>query len=187
MIFCTKCGKEVQQDAAFCPACGVSRIAGAAPSGLPPVARKSRAKKIFGWIAAGFVLLVIIGLLARDAKKSSEPPAPMNDAPELRIEARQIVADYTANEVLADQKYKGKLIEVTGAIDSISKDLFDRPFVTVGSGEELELTVQCSLRNDQEGNAAKLFKGETVRVRGHCGGKMMNVQFDDCVVVAAGG
>jgi hypothetical protein len=156
----------------------------------PSVAPKSEAKKIFALIVAGFAVLVIIGLLAPDSKKSSGPasgPVLMNEAPDLTINALQVVADYTANEVSADQKYKGKLIEVTGAVDSIGKDFLNHPYVTVGSGEELELTVQCSLRNGQESAAARLAKGQMVRVRGNCNGKMMNVQFDDCVVVAAGG
>src|SRR5579859_5896279 len=36
MAFCSKCGKEVQQDAAFCPACGVSRVAVAVSGSAVP-------------------------------------------------------------------------------------------------------------------------------------------------------
>lgn len=189
MAFCGKCGKEVQEDAAFCPGCGAPRTGTAATATAAPSGGGSKVKKIVGGIVALIVVLFVIALLAPDSKNSSgAPPAAINDAaPDLSVVAERIVADYTANEVSADQKYKGKLIEVTGAVDSIGKDLFDHPYVTVGSGgEEFELTVQCALRNGQESAAAGLSKGQMVKLRGNCRGKMMNVQFDDCVVVAAG-
>lgn len=56
-----------------------------------------------------------------------------------KISAATLIAAYEANEVAADEKFKGKLIEVTGVIDSIAKDIMGDLYVTLGSGKDFEV------------------------------------------------
>lgn len=57
----------------------------------------------------------------------------------MQVNIRDILAAYENNEVGADNQYKGKLIEVTGIVDNIKKDIFDNLYVTLGTGAQFEI------------------------------------------------
>jgi hypothetical protein len=92
----------------------------------------------------------------------------------------QLVGAYTDNEVRADGNFKGKTFYVDGVIESIGKDIMDKPYVSLKS-DDVVRSVQCMLDSDAE--AAQLNKGERVTVKGTCKGMMMNVLLDDATVV----
>ena len=77
-----------------------------------------------------------------------------------KISAATLIAAYEANEVAADEKFKGKLIEVTGVIDSIAKDILGDPYVTLGSGKDFEIAhVQAMFPASAAKQLAGLRKG----------------------------
>ncbi len=51
--------------------------------------------------------------------ETKEPPIPKP----ISVSAKQLFADYQANEVRADDRYKGRALLVSGRVDSIGKDL----------------------------------------------------------------
>lgn len=81
-------------------------------------------------------------------------------APLLAIDARTLFKDYEANEIAADQKYKGKRLRVTGEVESIDSDLIDEPVITLSTGGFLGVQVR-GLSADV---AASLGKGQTLTV-----------------------
>jgi hypothetical protein len=96
------------------------------------------------------------------------------------IDSRQLVAQYAANEVKADQLFKGNKFYVTGTITDIKKDLSDEIYVTLqGDGELRE--VRCFF--DNEDIAADFRKGQQVTFEGTCAGLMMDVLMKDCTLV----
>lgn len=76
--------------------------------------------------------------------------------PPISVTARQLYADYDANEVSADAKYRGKAIEVTGIITKIGKDALDQPFVELAARNEFD-SVLASF--DSEEAVVSLKKG----------------------------
>lgn len=103
-----------------------------------------------------------------------------------KISAATLLAAYEANEVAADEKFMGKFIEVTGVIDSISKDIMGDPYVTLGSGKDFEVShVQAMFPTSATKQLAGLRKGQTITVQCICGGKVMNVIGKDCGVKPA--
>ncbi|HEX7773344.1 MAG TPA: hypothetical protein VF435_13035 [Pyrinomonadaceae bacterium] len=67
------------------------------------------------------------------------------------VSATALVADYEANEVAADRRYKGQTLEVTGVVDSIGNDILDSMYVTLDSGERFGITnVQCFFDKSEE-------------------------------------
>ena len=118
------------------------------------------------------------------------PPAPVVEPEKPRtrkgfkLSAATLIAAYEANEVAADEKFSGKLIEVTGVIDSISKDIMGDPYVTLGSGKDFA-HVQAMFPADAAKQLAGLRKGQTLTVQCTCGGKVMNVIGKDCVLKPA--
>jgi hypothetical protein len=98
------------------------------------------------------------------------------------VTARELIADYKANEVSADNAWKGRALLVTGLVDTIGKDILDTPYVTLSSGETTSFpSVQCtSSRGSNE--FAGLRKGQQIRVIGICKGKFGNILLDSCSI-----
>jgi len=100
------------------------------------------------------------------------------------VSASTIVDDYKNNEVAADEKYKGKVVEVSGTIESIAKDVMDTMYVTLAGGGEFEMrSVQCYFADSEKDKLASLSKGSRLTVKGRCEGLMMNVQLKGCTIV----
>ena len=84
------------------------------------------------------------------------------------ISAEKLYAAYEANEVNADQSFKGKSIYVTGIIKNIKKDFRNNIlYITLETGRTLT-SVNCYF--DDEKTAAKLRKGQKVVFKGTCEG-----------------
>lgn len=120
----------------------------------------------------------------QEATASPAPPVKAPPPAALVVDARTLLADYEANEVGADIKYKGKVLEITGKVGDIKKDLFDSVYVTVGTGKQWEIReVQAYFGDADIGRAASLTKGQAITIRGRCDGLMMNVQVKDATFV----
>ena len=76
-------------------------------------------------------------------------------------DAEILSRDYDANEVAADQKYKGGRILVTGRVSGISKDFLGDPYVSL-KGHQLFADVQGHFDKGAETALANLEKGQTV-------------------------
>jgi hypothetical protein len=98
----------------------------------------------------------------------------------LRISAETLYRAYDANEVAADEKYKGKAVIITGKIQNIGKDILGSPFVIVGGSGMLD-GVQCMFAKSATSSLASLIKGRTVTIGGTVSGKMLSwVMMSDC-------
>jgi hypothetical protein len=73
---------------------------------------------------------------ADEARQRAAQEAIVNDAsaPTVKVSSADLLFDYHANELAADQHYKGKRLEVTGKVESVSVD-FGRPLVLLHAGE----------------------------------------------------
>jgi tRNA_anti-like len=114
------------------------------------------------------------------ASRSTAKPA----AAAKQVDIRTLLAEYRDNEVRADVNYKSQVIQTTGLVDVVKKDIMDSIYVTVGTGEQLEIPqVQCLFDDVHAQKAASLSKGARVTVRGRVDGLMMNVIVRDCEFV----
>ena len=103
------------------------------------------------------------------------------ELPSVRVTAEQLVSDYEANEVAADEKYKGRKLFVPGIVERIAKDFFGTPYVVLEAGGKYSLTgVQCMFDDGHTGPLANLQKGQRVDVTGKCIGKGMTVLLTGC-------
>ena len=60
-----------------------------------------------------------------------------------------LVADYQKNEVMADDKYKGKRLRVVGILDSITKDIADNMLLSLKAQGSL-LGVMATMQDGEE-------------------------------------
>ncbi len=147
-------------------------------------------------ILGGAFLVLFIGAIAMSPGPSSGPsqerqtttpapatpeqPARPEQAPRAekmerrpaRITASALFAAYDANEVAADQRYKGQVVEVSGTIRAISKDVFETPFVSFET-ENPFLSVHCYFDKADTPRLARLAKNERLAAIGEVSGKTL--------------
>jgi hypothetical protein len=145
-------------------------------------------------------LIILASLGNAFSKSSPSVPAPSNSikptaastpasAPKaevaISVTAEALASAYAANEVAADDKYKEKLVEVTGTIVTIAKDFLNDPYVTLSDGTELSFNnPQCSFSKDRASEVSVLTKGEKVRLQGRVSGAVIGtVMIQRCMVV----
>jgi hypothetical protein len=114
-------------------------------------------------------------------RASAEPTHEVEAPVAVEIAAPALFRAYDANEVSADEAYKGKHLAVAGRVASIDKDLFDHIIVRLAGGNMFQ-TVDATMQPDQKAQAAGLRKGVSVTVLCVGNGKIMGPQLEDCVL-----
>lgn len=125
-------------------------------------------------------------------------PAPTPEPSVIRVTAVDLWKAYDANEVAADAMYRGKTLEISGAIDEIGKDLLDTPYVNLRTKfseiilpyphDSLVTTagrVKCIFDSKHESQLAHLVKGQEVTIQGECSGYNYHVRITDSTLLAA--
>ena len=126
-------------------------------------------------------LFIIIGFGSLDEFENLDqsPKVTSDSNPSVTISASKLYKEYNENEIAADEKYKGKIIEVTGVIRDIGNDIMDNAYIT-RVGNEYFGDIQCYF--NEKSVVAKLSKGKRITVIGSCSGLMINVQINNCIV-----
>lgn len=153
----------------------------------PTKAKRPIYKKWWFWLLAIIVVIVIAASGGGDGSSGTSSTGfnQANTAPAeqaIAVTATKLYADYKANEISADNTYKGKLVEVSGTVDNIGKDLFDKPYVSLKTGEIIG-SVQCMLDDAAIAEASALAEGTKVTMQGRVSGLLGNVLVKDCTLV----
>jgi hypothetical protein len=171
---------------------GPPPLPSASDTGKPKTGKDKSLLLIGGFGCGGFLLLFmccgVLGLAINggsgtDGSRSSKSiaEAPAEDI--ISISSSQLFAEYDANDIAADKKYKGQILEVSGSVGDISRDILDNIYVTLKTGEYKLFSIQCFFADDFEDRAAELRPGQYLRIRGRCDGKFGNVMLKDCIIV----
>lgn len=101
------------------------------------------------------------------------------------VSAIDLLKDYEANEVNADNQYKSKILRISGTIDSIGKDIADTAYITLQSDNKYSIfKVQCYFKDEKEiAKVATLQAGQSIEIIGICNGKIGNISIEDCSIV----
>ena len=86
----------------------------------------SKMKKFLTLVAIFFFSVIGIASLEDDV-----PVIDSQTTPVLSVNSKTLYKDYSNNEIAADDKYKGKIIQVTGTIRDIGNDIMDDAYVTL--------------------------------------------------------
>jgi hypothetical protein len=136
------------------------------------------------WLARCVVLgtLLVVAACNRPVKPSGpvEPPKP-----DAVVTADELLEEYAKNEIAADQKYKDKLVQISGKVTKVEKTPGLGYYVGLGTArEDAPLGIMCYLDSSAEADAAKLNSGDSVSLLGYCRGKTLSVMnFKSCVIV----
>ena len=191
--FCSNCGVEGNSTQNFCGSCGNKLDPGKvwAP---PSQKSKNSAVQIVAGVVVACILFVYFlgqGKSGGETERGAEPNAsPTNSSGKEPATSKQLVSAvdvipvtaeeyyraYKANEVTADDKYKGKAIQIRGIVRAIGKDLLDKPYVSLGAGDFGEVPVY----NIEIEQARKLAVGMEIDVTCFGNGMMLAIPNLDC-------
>jgi len=122
-----------------------------------------RIKRIFA-----AVLLALLAILTACETESGIADSIADQDAEFRVSAAQLFAEYESNEPAANEKYKGKVIIVTGVISKIYRAFLYTPYV------ELEAGVRCNFSDTEDPVMLTLFEGQTISMKGR-GDRMLTL------------
>ena len=131
-------------------------------------------KKFYTLLSIFFFSLLGVASLEDDA-----PSIDSNTNPVLTVNSKNLYNDYNNNEIAADDKYKGKIIQVKGTIRDIGNDIMDEAYVTL-IGDEFFGDVQCFFSD--KSYLVDVKKGQNINVVGYCDGLFMNVIMRNCII-----
>ena len=98
---------------------------------------------------------------------------------EVTITADQLVADYTSDEQAADQKYRDKIIAVSGRIASVTEEEGSQK-VNFETSNPMS-SVSCEMENKMHATNAK--NGDNITIKGMCIGYLGDVQLVQSSIV----
>src|SRR5262249_42074731 len=134
------------------------------------------------------LLVLTAGLLGcRPKPPPAAPAAPAT--PAATVKASDLLKEYGANVLSADNKYKGKLIQVSGKFKAVAKvPLTERYVLTLEPEDASDINlseVQCLLDPSATDEAAKLQAGQTISLQGTCDGQPVpsQVKLSGCKLV----
>nr|WP_319922518.1 hypothetical protein [Moraxella catarrhalis] len=124
--------------------------------------------KFFKFILISIIVLialvVIIGMMSggdnNDQPANNTVETATLDEPPIVVSAREIASDYDDNKAAADQKYKGKILEVSGIIVNVFSSN-DRMVVQLAGKKEIPFITALG-NNDFNQYATTLKKGQNV-------------------------
>lgn len=186
---CKHCKTEIPKDAKICPNC-----------------RKKQSSKLIPIIIA-VVVVVVIGAIAggsgsdendsyvpvtgnNEVEQNGEEQTPVEVTSKTTVDyvfddVMSLIEEYKENEVAADAKYKDKIVQFTGTVNSIGKDILDDVYVTVGDGTEITWDyAQCYFKKQEQiDKVTSLHEGDTVTVIGKVGSYSLSLTVKKCEIV----
>jgi len=102
--------------------------------------------------------------------KFRERPADLSRVkPAFRITASDLIREFEANDSLANNRYLGQVLEVTGPVKDVTKD--ESGFLTITLGDPSELSgIRCAMDSSHQSDAASVAAGASATIRGACTG-----------------
>ena len=97
---------------------------------------------------------------------ASELPPPSLEG--IKITVDELLNAYQADRKAAEAQYKGKILLITGTVDSIGINLVSIPFVKLAGNGVEAWRVQCIFDKDYESELAKVKRGERITIQGKC-------------------
>jgi hypothetical protein len=178
---CRECGTKVSIEARICPKCGV---------GSPAMNKGKSHLKALIWGIIAIVLGVNFPSIITGSNNANLGPiktqAPTNEAPPeiLKTTAASLFQAYESNEVLADNTMRGKVVEVTGKIQSIDKNTFGTIILSMETGSTFN-TVRITVDDAQTQIAEILHKGSEITANCKDMKRIFRAPFGtDCKIIA---
>ncbi|OQY69347.1 hypothetical protein B6D29_00015 [Microgenomates bacterium UTCPR1] len=146
-----------------------------------------KVKKVLKWIGIIVLVLIVIGAVSGNkggtsTTSSNTSSAKVEEQPQEpeKISAQELADDFDGNQVAAEAKWKGKMVEFSAEITNITDTGLS--FGKVASKEFSLAQISCKITDKQQ--LLPLKNGQTVTVKGVVGNQTIGViDVSDCSVV----
>jgi hypothetical protein len=135
-------------------------------------------KRATARFAFAVLLALVVGSGIYIVTHPRSPVTVSSRAPSYTLTADQLFSEYKADEAAADNKYKGKVVLISGPIRDIGK-FMGTAYILIGGHGFLD-GVQATFV--ESAAVASLSKGSQVTVKGEVGGKKGNVLLQNCTL-----
>lgn len=166
LVACKSCGEQVSTAAKACPKCG------------QPAKRGLGMGKIIGLAIIAVIIIGAVGASSKKEQQRKEVAEPTS--PPIEVSAEKLASDYKANEVSADEMYRGKVLRVSGVVEAIKKDITDDPYMVIKTNN---MFLGVHAKFDSPDGLSRIPPGKQVTVR--CIGNnviMGSPMLKDCVL-----
>ena len=163
---CPFCAEDIKVNAVRCRFCGadLEEHQDDDAQAQPPSARRFAVRTIKKLIALASFLVAasIVGGLLLYCAYCRIGTTETTDGAAIEVSASQLQSDYAANELRADNMYRGQVLHVTGIVTKIGKNIVDDPYINLATKNG---SADVHAKFQSEGNLAQLSIGQRVAVR----------------------
>lgn len=148
-------------------------------------------KKWWFWL---IIIIVIVGIGGSAGKNnsndnttqtSSSTATQQNTKTEelLEVDYKVLYNDYQENPISADTKYKGKILKLTGIVDTIDREIAGNTYITFKI--DYLKDIRITFKKSEESKVAELKKGQSVTIKGECTGTLLSttVALNNCEII----
>lgn len=126
------------------------------------------------------------GIVTKDVYNAMKKAA--DSAPEpkkvIKISAEKLYKAFDDNSIAAEEKYKGKLVQVSGKIDSIDESFWGTPYVRLKADDYGFTSVTCYFSSSDKSELASLQKNQSITIEGTCGSmSLLDVDVQNCTII----
>jgi len=119
-------------------------------------------------------LILLIGVGTGIFLWNKPHPKAKNGIP---LTAEALSKEYSSDEKKSDAKYLGKILEISGVINSVTKNQDSSIVATFDTGDPMS-EIQCTMLDKH----VTISKGDKLTIVGFCRGNNMGVILTDCVI-----
>ena len=130
-------------------------------------------------VAVAVIILIAVAYLFREYNRTPTNVADITAAE--TISAPDLIAAFENNETLANEKFTGKIIEVTGVISSIHNEADTVVSVRMETGDPLH-KINCALAKNEMAEIKNYATGQSIAIKGYCTGYLLDVELNRCVI-----
>lgn len=138
----------------------------------------STKRKIVLIVFLGFIGSVAFGYFMYNKPHQNMAKAKV----EVTTSSTDLFAEYEANETTANEKFLGKIVEVTGVIQEVQMDGAEKKLILEGDG--MMFGVICNMDELIDTHRTDFKAGNSVTLKCTCSGLLMDVVMKRCVEVA---
>jgi hypothetical protein len=159
---------------------------------------KRKGLPIWLWVIIGIIVLTVISNLSSkdtsstattdsSSASSQQPstPAPSPAPPPIKVSDEALTNEYVNNQFSADEKYKNQVLDVSGTVAAVDRDVMGNPYVSLSNSQFIEDTVFHFTNNATDtASLANISAGEQVTIQGTCKGKTgTEVDMENCSII----
>ncbi len=128
------------------------------------------------------LLFFIIVLSFRTTDQQTVEP---EQKPEFRTSATFLYQTFRTDRMVADQKYRDKVIQVSGQVSRIEQDDAGQVALILQGDPSRLSGVECLVHQSRIADLRQLQSGQRVIVKGYAAGKKVHVRLKGCLLVHA--